>query len=239
MSFINYSVLGNISEKEFQNTKPFPWINPEGALTKEAFSKLEAALPDVALFEKSVGLKRAHGQKPHDRYELKYTKGVAVDPVWEEFIEEIFSPQYQNEIARIFGIKNFTTRCQWQYAYEGCSVSPHCDSPNKLGSQIFYMNTPKNWKEEWGGRTLVLDDGGKFSCDSAPDLSEFEIAGASIIIPNRSFIFGRNNHSWHAVEELVCPEGAYRKLFTVVFNRKPSFFQRFKNKLRALFNGEQ
>lgn len=236
MSFINYSTLEKIPEKEFQNTKPFPWINPEGALTQDAFSTLESTLPDISLFEKNVGLKRAHGQKPHDRYELKYEKGVAVDPAWEEFIKEIFSPRYQNEIARIFGTKNFSTRCQWQYAYAGCSVSPHCDSPNKLGSQIFYMNTPGNWKEEWGGRTLVLDDHGKFSCDSAPEIEEFEIAASSTIIPNRSFIFGRNNHSWHAVEELTCPPGMYRRLFTVVFDRKPTVVQRIVGKLRTVFN---
>lgn len=234
MNFIDYSVFEKIDAAEFQGTKPFSWINPKGALTEEGFKKLESTLPDISLFEKSVGVQRAYGQKSHDRYELKYVEGIKIHPTWQAFIKEIFSPRYQNEIARLFGTKNFTTRCQWQYAYAGCSVSPHCDSPNKLGSQIFYMNTPENWKEEWGGRTLVLDDHGKFSCDSAPEIKEFEIASASTIIPNRSFIFGRSNRSWHAVEELACPAGAYRKLFTVVFDKKPTLLKKLKNKILSV-----
>lgn len=234
MKYIDYSVLKSIDGETFRKTKPFPWINPKRALTDEGFSVLQKTYPDLSLFEKTVGIERGYGQKPHDRYELKYKKGIPITKEWQDFLDEIFGKEYQNEIARIFGTKNFTTRCQWQCAYTGCSVSPHCDSPNKLGSQIFYMNTPNDWKEEWGGRTLVLDDNGQLDCNSAPELSEFTIAGASTIIPNRSFIFAKTKRSWHAVEELTCPQGTYRKLFTVVFDRKPSFVERVKNKLQSI-----
>jgi hypothetical protein len=40
-------------------------------------------------------------------------------------------------------------------------VSPHCDSPKKLGSHIFYLNTKEDWDPSWGGETLILDDGGR------------------------------------------------------------------------------
>lgn len=236
MKYIDYSVLKSIDGKEFRNTQPFPWINPQGALTEEGFSLLQKSYPDLALFTKTEGLERGYGQKPHDRYELKYKPGLPISKEWQEFLEEIYGDTYQAEVARIFGTKNFTTRCQWQCAYTGCSVSPHCDSPKKLGSQIFYMNTPSNWKDEWGGRTLVLDDDRKLDCNSAPDLSEFKVTAASTIIPNMSFIFAKTKHSWHAVEALQCPEGKYRKLFTVVFDKKPTLLEKIKNKAKLLFS---
>ncbi len=233
MNYIDYGVLSAISGKIFRATKPFPWLNPQDALLPDAFSELQNSLPDIGLFKKTVGIERSYGQKPHDRYELKYDPALPLSPAWRSFIDEIFGEEYQRSIARIFGTNNFTTRCQWQYAYAGCSVSPHCDSPTKLGSQIFYMNTPDDWKDEWGGRTLVLDDEGTKDHRSAPDLSEFRVAAASEIIPNRSFIFMRTNHSWHAVEELTCPPGMYRKLFTVVFDRKPSLVAAAKRRLAS------
>ena len=236
MTYINYSVLEAIDGASFRETKPFPWVNPQGALAEDAYKTLTSNFPDLSLFTKTAGMERGYGQKPHDRYELKYKPGLSVGKKWQSFVDEIFGERYQKEMARILGTSQFTTRCQWQAAYAGCSVSPHCDSANKLGSQIFYMNTPEDWQDDWGGRTLVLDDKNEKDCASAPDLSEFTIAAASQITPNMSFIFMRSNHSWHAVENLECPEGEYRKLFTVVFDRTPSLAQRVITKAKQFIN---
>ena len=51
------------------------------------------------------------------------------------------------------------------------TCSPHCDAVWKLGSHIFYFN--EDWNPGWGGETLVLDDGGRFSRRSAPDFDDF------------------------------------------------------------------
>jgi hypothetical protein len=48
----------------------------------------------------------------------------------------------------------------WHYTPAGKSVSPHCDSFNKIGSQIFYFSTPEDWDRSWGGETVILDDKG-------------------------------------------------------------------------------
>lgn len=233
MEYLNKETYRAIDGEAFRSTKPFPYLNPKGALTDEAFEALRVALPDISLFTKTVGVPRAYGQKPHDRYELKYTKELSLDPVWQEFIDVIFGEAYQKEMARILGTKHFTTRVQWQYAYAGCSVSPHCDSPNKLGSQIFYFNTSEDWDTSWGGETLVLDGGGR-SCSSAPELHELAEVARSVIVDNRSFIFMRNHQSWHAVRELTPPEGKMRRIFTVVFDRKPTLWSKIRNKIRAL-----
>lgn len=234
MKYLDAAVYSAIQEREFLNTKPFPFLNPQGAIKPEMFLKLHASMPDIGLFTKTVGMERKYGQKPHDRYELKYSYDLTLSPAWKEFISELYSAEYQNHIARIFGIKHFVTRVQWQYAYSGCSVSPHCDSRNKIGSQIFYFNTPDDWKDEWGGKTLVLDDHGTKDWRSAPELSEFDIVYASEIVPNRSLLFKRSDHSWHAVEELRCPPGALRKLFTVIFDKHPSLYQKIGSRISGI-----
>lgn len=107
--------------------------------------------------------------------------------------------------------------CHWHYALRGCSVSPHCDAKRKFGSHIFYLNRSSEWDPGWGGETLVLDDGGRFHSDSAPDFDDFDAVAAARTGDNDSFIFARRGNSWHGVRELTCPEGHYRKVFIVVF----------------------
>jgi hypothetical protein len=236
MKYLNISALQAIPTGTFKNAKPFPWVNPQGALSEEGYSELIRTLPDVSLFEKSIGMERAYGQKPHDRYELKYRDGLPLSPQWTQFLSELNSPEYHAEIARLFGTSRFTLRYQWQYSFAGCSVSPHCDSKNKVGTHIFYMNTPENWKDEWGGRTLILDDGGVFPPESAPGLSEFKNQTAAEVFGNRSLLFERTDRSWHAVSELVSPEGAMRQIFTVVMDRTPSLFEKLSRKVKKLFS---
>ena len=237
MKYLNLQPLNALSAQSFTATKPFPWTNPRGMLTEEGFKALMETLPDVSLFEKSFGMERAYGQKPHDRYELKYTENVPLSPAWSAFLSDLESPEYHAEIARLFGTDRFSLRFQWQYSFNGCSVSPHCDSPNKLGTHIFYMNTPENWKEEWGGQTLILDDGGKFDPASAPLLSEFRAQTAAEVFGNRSLLFLRTDRSWHAVSELVSPPEAMRKIFTVIMERTPTVLEKAARKLKSVFSG--
>jgi|SRR3989344_259069 len=237
MSMLNLGILAAISPGSFQSTAPYPFANPQGLIADTAYRALLATMPDIALFEKSFQVQRAYGQKPHDRFELKYRTDLPVSPEWHAFVAELEGPQYCAAIARLLGTRRFSMRFQWQYSFHGCSVSPHCDSENKLGSHIFYFNTPTDWKEEWGGETLVLDDGSALDCRSAPELSAFRIVQASETIGNRSFLFMRTAHSWHAVNELTSPEGVMRKIFTIVFERKLSFFQKIVLRARRVVSG--
>lgn len=235
MKYLNLAPLQSITSEQFQAVAPFPWANPQGMLTEEGIKELIETLPDVSLFEQSFGMERAYGQKPHDRYELKYREGLPLSPAWSEFLKELSGPEYDREVARLFKSSQFTLRFQWQYSFNGCSVSPHCDSRKKLGTHIFYLNTPENWKDEWGGRTLILDDAGKFPPESAPLLSEFRGQIAAEVFCNRSLIFERTDRSWHAVSDLVSPPGAVRKIFTVIMERKPTFLDRIKGRIGAFF----
>jgi hypothetical protein len=221
MQYLNYDLLDSIDPDEYRAIRPFPWINPEGALTEDGYRTLLESLPPVSQFAKAFGYERKHGQQGHDRYTLEYEPGL--DPTlpapWVEFIRECEAERYRAWLCRMFDVAQVAYRFHWHYTPNGCSVSPHCDSVKKLGSHIFYFNTAEDWDASWGGETVVLDDGGRFNYRSAPAFDEFDGKVHSKSMGNRSLLFTRTNHAWHGVEPIRCPEGHMRKVFIVVVNK--------------------
>lgn len=210
--------IAAIPTAAFRDAEPYPWLNPEGVLTEPAFSVLAANLPPLELMKPSFGRKRAHGQTPHDRYSLEYRPDLPVHPSWHQLVAELQGATYRAWMARLFDTNRFRLTFHWHYAPTGCSVSPHCDAKRKLGSHIFYFNTPDDWDPAWGGETLILDDGGRFSRHSAPDFDAFERSWTANAMGNRSLLFQRRGNSWHGVRPLACPEDQMRKVFIVVVN---------------------
>jgi hypothetical protein len=213
---LNLERLEAVSAEAFQKQQPFPWANPLGLLQPGIHERLVESLPDLILFEHSVGVERKFGQSAHDRYNLEYRPEIALSEVWRQFIEELKGEAYRNFVERLYGRGSLRLRFHWHYAYAGCSVSPHCDSAQKVGSHLFYMNSSKSWDASWGGATLVLDDERRMHRSSSPDFSDFESVIASEFMDDASFIFQRTDHSWHGVQEIHCPEGAMRRVFIVV-----------------------
>jgi hypothetical protein len=219
MSYLDYARLDALDGEAFRNQKPYPWINPEGALTDAAYRELRDDLPDVSLFDGYFGVSRAHGQQSHDRYVLEYRDGLDLPAPWQAFVDELRGPRYRDFLRRLFGVRSLYLNFHWHYTPNGCSVSPHCDAKHKLGSQIFYLNTEDDWDPAWGGETLILDDKGRFGRRSAPAFEEFDQVLPSQALGNRSLIFMQTGNSWHGVRPIQCPEGKLRKVFIVVVNR--------------------
>jgi hypothetical protein len=218
VSYLDWARLETIDARAFTAAKPFPWINPEGALTQAGFDELRRSLPDPARFEQLFGVKRSYGQQSHDRLALEWRPGMDVGPAWNAFIEELRSQRYLRFLHRLYGSRPLMLYFHWHYTPRGCSVSPHCDARRKLGSHIFYFNTTDDWDAAWGGETLVLDDGGRFANKSAPRFEDFDRILPAESLGNRSFLFARRERSWHGVRELTCPPGALRKVFIVTIN---------------------
>lgn len=218
VQYLDFDKFEAIDPLAFRSTMPYPWINPQGLLTDEGFELLLDNMPDVETFEKKFGYERIAGQAPHDRYSLEYSPDTEVPQPWREFIGELCSDRYRHHLARLFGARKINLRFHWHYTPDGCSVSPHTDSVREHGSQIFYFNSAMDWQPDWGGDTLVLDDGGKMDFASAPRLEDFENEIAASSIGNYSLIFQRTRHSWHAVRKINCPEDRLRKVFIVVSN---------------------
>lgn len=219
VQYLDETALNGLDARAFRERRPYPWWNVAGALKEEAFQRLRADLPPVAMFQKVFGKARRYGQQSHDRYALEYEPGLKLPPSWQAFIDELQGPVYRAWLARMMGTDAFDLQFHWHYTPAGASVSPHCDAKRKLGSHIFYFNTEDDWDPAWGGGTVILDDGGRFSPRSAPSFEDFESVEPAESLGNRSLLFMRNGNSWHGVRELRCPPGALRKVFIVVIER--------------------
>ena len=219
MYYLDLNRLDTIDPAAFQAQQPYPWINPQGLLTPEGYHRLLAHLPAQEQFTPSFGRQRAHGQRSHDRFMLAYHDALPVAQEWKDFIAELHSSTYQDFLGRLLGTRTFELRFHWHYTPRGCSISPHCDAKDKLGSHIFYFNTEQDWDPAWGGQTLLLDDRGRFPRNSAPQIEDFNSVSASHAIGNASLLFARNGSSWHAMRPLRCPESRLRKVFIVVVSR--------------------
>jgi hypothetical protein len=220
MRYLDAERLRAVDVAAFRATKPYPYVNPKRLLTDQGFAALYENLPDLKLFNREFGIERSHGQAPHDRYALEYRDDLPISPHWHNFIAELRGLEYRRFMRQMYDTRFLSLTFHWHYAPNGCSVSPHCDAIRKLGSHIFYFNTEKDWKEEWGGQTLVLDDAGRFPRKSAPRFEDFDHEFAAEGMGNRSFIFARGDSSWHGVREINCPEGHFRRVFIVVVEDK-------------------
>ncbi|MBI3252508.1 MAG: 2OG-Fe(II) oxygenase [Candidatus Omnitrophica bacterium] len=205
----------------FQDRKPYPWMEWEGFLLPGAFERLRTNFPALNLFEKQKGIDRLYGQRPHNRYYLAHRSKPSfvrkLPQAWRRFIEEIdTNPDYQDFIRSFLGTSRFQIRYAWHLGSAGSEVSPHFDSDNKLGTHIFYFNTPADWRKEWGGSICVLS--GKKRGDLLnPDFTDFEECVEVGTLGNKSFFFKNSLSAWHGVRSLSCPPGNYRRLFNVIF----------------------
>lgn len=208
----------------FLGRKPFPWAGLSQVLAPERFRQLAHELPGEDLFAKQFGVTRGYGQKSHDRYALQYHRRLdaKLSPAWREFIGELQGPAYAAFVRKTFGLgetEPFVLSMHWHHAPAGASVSPHTDARRKVGSHIFYFNTEDDWDPAWGGQTVVLDDEGRLKAHAAPAVESMREVARSEILGNKSFIFKRTEHSWHAVRPIECPPDRLRKVFIVVINR--------------------
>jgi hypothetical protein len=219
VEYLNRDCIERVSAQEFQARQPYPWVNLQNSLTPEGYECLRASLPEVSVFERKVAVKRAYGQGYHDRYILHYRPTVELAPPWKEFVGELLHGDvYQSFLRRMFGDKRFIPTLEWYYAWQGCSVSPHCDARRKLATHIFYFNTEADWDSGWGGNILILDDGKRLKAHSAPSFDQLQVAGDIDPRGNGSLLFERTDHSWHGVRPLQCPPDTLRKLFIVTVN---------------------
>jgi hypothetical protein len=226
MSYLDAAQLTQIAggSSAFLNQRPFPWLGMRGVIRDDGFRQLCAELPRHELFAPEFGKARGYGQKSHDRFALQYNKRLdaKLAPSWRQFVAELHAEPYRAFLRRMYGIganERYELSMHWHHAAHGGSVSPHTDARRKIGSHIFYFNTEDDWDPAWGGQTVVLDDGGKLSAHDSPAFGSLPQVATAEILGNRSFIFKRTEHSWHAVNPIDCPRGHLRKVFIVVINR--------------------
>jgi hypothetical protein len=218
MKYLNQAALNSLSTERFQNQAPYPWAHIENSLTDEGYELLRATLPAVDGFDKHTNMRRAHGQMPHNRFMLHYKPGLELATPWQEFLAELNSPEYQSFLRRLLGNRSYIPTFSWHYAWQGCSVSPHCDAARKRATHIFHFNDTTEWDQAWGGETLILASQRPIPTRSAPTFDDLTVMGAHGPAGNGSLLFQRTDQSWHGVKPLTCPEGKLRKIFCVTVN---------------------
>lgn len=217
LKYLNRDLMASFDAQAFRHAHPYPWANPLEFITPDGYARLVETLPTREMFHENFGHKRKYGQQAHDRYSLVYRPDLPVAQPWHDFVDELLGDDYRRFLLRVCGLRDYRLVMHWHYTPRGCSVSPHCDAKRKIGSHIFYFNTDADWRESWGGQTLVLDDDGRFDSDTAPGFDDFKEVAASRALGNSSFLFMRKGNSWHGVRPLTCPDDALRKVFILVF----------------------
>jgi hypothetical protein len=217
MAYLDAQQLNATDAQRFRNAEPFPWQAFPELLTPERWQELHDNLPPFEMFTAVFGRKRKGGQRSHDRYVLQHRPWThpRLPRPWQEFIKELKSERYRGWLRQLLGHDDFLLHFHWHYTPRGCSVSPHCDAQWKLGSHIFYFNGEDDWNPAWGGETIILDDGGRYPPETAPEFDAFDRQWSGPNHGNWSLLFLREEHSWHGVKEIDCPEDAYRKVFIV------------------------
>jgi hypothetical protein len=223
-SYLDFERLESIEPDLFRSQKPFPWLSPERLLRPEGWAELERDLPALEDCERRFGEARRDGQDPHDRYSLEFNDAVELTDSWRRFIGELRGERYRSHICRLFGVRKVEFRFHWHYTPAGCSVSPHIDAVREYGSHIFYFNSPA-WQPQWGGQTLILDDGGRFARGGVPAFGDFAQIIPAECEAGRSLLFRRGDHAWHGMRELSCPAGFMRRVFIVVINPVSIFWK--------------
>ena len=196
--FLDDAVLGALPADEFVARSPFPWHSFNGALRPEAFDALLADFPPIEMFVWREGLRGQYYTRPHDRWFLEYsakgssthgyTPKAGLPVVWQRFIDEIeTSESYRKNIVEWLGRDDYEVRMTWHLGVNGSEVSPHRDTDEKYGTQIFYFNTPDDWDPAWGGEIKLLVD--KPKAVKNPYFGDFGSETDVDTLGNRSFLF--------------------------------------------------
>jgi hypothetical protein len=232
ISYIDKEKIEKFSFENFHKRWPYAWFDFEQFLLPESFQILYRDFPALEFFEYHQGIKRYGGQRPHDRYYLAYESSIYHDKdkeqgagivrredlkeSWQGFMDELESPFYKDFIRKALDA-DFQIRYAWHMGKSKNEVSPHADDFSKVGTHIFYFNTKEDWNQEWGGSLLVL--GGKMVPGLNPDFDDFTVSIPVKNMDNHSFLFKNGSEAWHGVKALSSPEGKFRKLFNVIFEK--------------------
>lgn len=232
MRYLNKDVMDALSPETFSKQYPYPWAGIKDIILPDQFIRLHESFPPLHKFAYQEHIKRQFGQRPHNRFyaifegfsfvrshqDSAILKPEDLSDSWREFIEEILTDAtYRRWVNSLVGTEKWKISLSWHVGIRGSEVSPHVDDMAKIGTHIFYFNTSEDWDEGWGGQFLVL--GEKAISEKNPDVEDFIAVIPSMITDNRSVIFKNKENAWHGVKSLVCPEGKYRRLFNVIFEK--------------------
>jgi len=200
----------------------------------EDWEELRDEWPEKSLFKKEGHTEpRKHGQRQHIRLFFCYTpwehskvfdqymiQRYQLSEIWDDFSQKLlFSKEYADWIKDTLEIPghNFEYRLDWHITTGGRDVSPHVDTPGKIGSHLIYFN-PEGWNDKSGGQTVFYK--GKLVEQMNPEPKDFAHQQQYRNDGNTSLLFKNTENGWHGVTEVTSELN--RQLLNVVILKKDS-----------------
>ena len=126
---------------------------------------------------------------------------------WRRVLDDLTADSYRAAVAAVTGTDLTGTVLDVRLVRysQDCWIAPHVDRPDKVVTQLFYLNL--EWLEQWAGALRILH---------GPDLDDYERqvfphAGTSVLMV-------RTDTAWHGVPP-VCSSGQDRLVLLVHFAR--------------------
>jgi hypothetical protein len=113
-------------------------------------------------------------------------------PAWRELADDLLSPRYREALEALLGRSLADARMEaaiWRWD-EAAHLGPHLDMPDKIVTQVFYLNA--GWNPWWGGCLRILNS--KDEADVAEEIQPL-LGSSSVLV--------RSDSSWHAVTEVA------------------------------------
>lgn len=213
MKILNKDFLDKLvkEKQDFHNTKPFPFINANGFL-KGFRTKLIDEYPKLG------DMYRGEGNGVVKVYSTdidRLLNEINFSQTWIDFMEDLLSREYKQFMADLADVNDFKILFEFAVGQDGYWLGAHPDTPRKKCVNLFYMNDSRDWKPEWGGRTIIMEDysGKKIEKQIPPEQTIAPKIFAENI-ESDGLIFKRSDYSWHGVETVTCPNpGFNRKVF--------------------------
>jgi len=100
------------------------------------------------------------------------------------------------------------------------TLGPHTDAPGRVITMLFYMPPDETAREQ--GTSLYLPKDRDFRCKGGPHypFDNFDRIMTADFLPNRLFMFIKNNASWHGVEPMICDGDKRRALSLKILSTK-------------------
>lgn len=181
---INYAVFN----RERLRTEPFKWVALSEMLDQSSAVALHEQFPHGSLRE-------SRSESAHyllaDRTvidEGRCVPGDALPAVWASLVDELLAPTYRNAVEDVLSVDLTGTKLKVRLCrYDaGCWMLPHTDRPDRVVTQITYLNP--DWQPEWGGSLRILNS-----------LDEADVAAELYPLFNTSVAFVRSDDSFHSV----------------------------------------
>ncbi|HEY0734195.1 MAG TPA: 2OG-Fe(II) oxygenase [Herpetosiphonaceae bacterium] len=181
--------LGRIKTAEL-HTHPYQWGLIQDLIPDSAAQSLINNFPGDH-FEETYTTNQDKTYRMWVRQLLKEGKlyhPEALHEVWHDLMTTLQSPEYTAAMSELTGLDLSKLTLEvafWRYSSE-CWLSPHCDKPEKVVTQLLYLN--ESWQSDWGGTLKILNSG---------DLDD----EAAEVLPywKNSALLIRSDRSWHAV----------------------------------------